>query len=169
MKIAVRGGHNYGVPGANGYVNEVTEDRKYAAALITYLRKRGHTVLDVTPSRTSTTGADLSYGVNKANNWGADLFISCHVNAGGGQGCEVVYCHGSKQGLNHANQVAKIIASLGFKNRGPKVDTRGLYELRHTKMPAIIVEPFFLDTKSDVDLYKKTGPDKLGKTIASVI
>lgn len=169
MKIAVRAGHNYGVPGAVGYVDEVTENRKYAAALISYLRKRGHVVLDVTPTTTSTSIQDLYYGVSRANAWGAKLFLSCHINAGGGQGCEAIYYLGSKAGLNYANQISKIISTLGFKNRGPKADTRGLYELARTNMTAIVIEPFFLDTKSDVDLYKKIGPDKLGKTIASVI
>jgi N-acetylmuramoyl-L-alanine amidase len=167
MKIAIRGGHNEGVPGANGIVNEVTEDRKYYKSVMDYLRAAGHEVIDVTPGRTSTSAEDLNYGVSKANAENADLFLSCHINAGGGKGCEVLYI--SSKGKEYADKVVKAIADLGFTNRGSKADTRGLYELRKTNMPAIIIEPFFLDTQSDVDLYNKVGFDELGRVIAEAV
>ena len=169
MKIAIRGGHNYGVPGANGIIDELTEDRKYYKEVMKYLQQAGHQVLDVTPERTDTSSQDLVYGVSRANAWGAELFISCHLNSGGGHGCEVLYYNGSTKGKDFATKVANGIAALGFTNRGAKVDTRGLYELRITHMPAILVEPLFVDTESDVNLYNQIGPDRLGKTIAEAI
>lgn len=168
-KIAIRGGHNPGVPGAHGLVDEVTENRKYYKSIINNLLALGHTVLDVTPGNTSTSGEDLTYGVNKANAWGADLFVSCHVNAAGGAGTEVIFAPGSTRGQEYANKVNNAIASLGFHNRGAYADVRGLYEIKHTNMPAIIIEPFFCDNQGDVGLYKKIGPDALGKTIAEGI
>jgi murein L,D-transpeptidase YcbB/YkuD len=36
-------------------------------------------------------------------------------------------------------------------------------------MPAIIIEPFFLDTQSDVDLYNKVGFEELGRVIAEAV
>lgn len=169
MKIAVRGGHNFGVTGAHGILDEVIENRKYTSEVINYLRKAGHEVLDVTPYNTASSAEDLSYGVSRANAWGAELFISDHVNSGKGKGCEVIYFNGSVKGKEYATKVVNAISSLGFANRGAKPDTRNLYEPRVTKMPAIIIEPFFLDTQSDVDLYNKIGPDKLGKAIAEAI
>ncbi len=44
-----------------------------------YLNQLGHTVLDVTPGNMGVN-EDLTYGVSRANNWGADLFISIHFN-----------------------------------------------------------------------------------------
>lgn len=169
MKIAIRGGHNYGVPGAKALLDEVTEDRKIYAKVAEYLKQLGHEVLDVTPEKTSTSNEDLSYGVSRANTAKADLFVSCHVNAGGGKGCEVLYYNGSSKGKDYATKVVNSIASLGFNNRGAKADSRRLYELKHTSMPAIIIEPFFLDTQSDVDLYNNIGVDKLAKAIAEGI
>ncbi|OPJ61171.1 N-acetylmuramoyl-L-alanine amidase [Clostridium oryzae] len=169
MKIAIRGGHNYAVPGATGILDEVKEDRKYYKAVMKYLRDAGHEVLDVTPDRTDTSSQDLSYGVSRANDWGADLFVSCHLNSGGGKGCEVLYYTGSEKGNRYASKVSDEIAELGFNNRGAKQDVRGLYELNHTQMPAIIIEPLFIDSKLDVKLYKKIGVDKLGKVIAEAI
>lgn len=169
MKIAIRGGHNYGVTGASGILNEVTENRKIYIKIIKYLKDLGHEVLDVTPKRTSTSIEDLKYGVSKANLWGADYFCSIHFNAGGGMGTEALYYNGSSRGKAIASSVSTKIASLGFKNRGAKIDTRGLYELKKTKMPANIIEVCFVDNKIDVALYKKIGIDKIAKSIAEGI
>jgi len=170
MRICIRGGHNRGVPGAVGILDEVTEDRHYYPAVIKYLKYTGNEVLDVTPpGPTATSAADLEYGVNKANTWGADLFVSCHINASGGVGCEVLYSLGSAKGQMYAEQVDKAIAKLGFHDRGAKYDVRGLYEIKYTHMPCIIIEPFFLDQLSDVKLYQQNGYDLLGKTIAEGI
>lgn len=174
MKIAVRGGHNYKIRGADGFVDEVEVDREYYILVIKYLRLQGHEVLDVTPYSTDTKSQDLSYGVSRANSWGADLFISCHVNSsnGEGHGVEVLHHKNSTKGKDYATQVATSISKLGFKLRntnGSKADTRGLYELNKTKMAAIIIEPFFLDNKTDVDIYKKIGADSLAKAIVKGI
>ena len=169
MKIAIRGGHNYGVTGARGIIDELTEDRRYYKSVVNYLEQAGHQVLDVTPDRTDTSSQDLAYGVSRANAWGAELFISCHLNSGGGHGCEVLYYNGSTKGKDFATKVANGIAALGFTNRGAKVDTRGLYELRITHMPAILIEPLFVDTESDVNLYNQLGFDRLGKAIAEAV
>ena len=167
MIIAVRGGHNERVRGAKGYIDEVIEDRLYYRELVSFLEREGHKVMDVTPNSTDTKYQDLTYGVDKANKAKADLFISCHVNSsnGKGYGCEVLYCPGSIKGAEYATNISKAISELGFRNRGAKVDSRGLYELRHTKMPAVIIEPFFLDNKGDFDIYKRVGPKELAKAI----
>ena len=170
MKIAVRGGHCPKVPGARALLDELTEDRRVKDAVIKYLRQLGNEVLDVTPpDSTSSSSSDLSYGVNKANNWGADLFVSIHFNKAydsynGALGSEVcVYSN-----YDIAKRVVNSLGSLGFKNRGQKIRT-GLYELRNTNMKSMIVETCFVEATEDVALYKKLGPDAIGKTIAEAI
>ena len=170
MKIAVRGGHCPNVPGSRGIIDELKEDRLVKNAVIKYLNQMGVSVLDVTPpDSTSSSSADLSYGVNKANNWGADLFVSIHFNNAyssynGALGTEVcVYSE-----YDTAKRVVNKMASLGFRNRGQKVRT-GLYELKHTSMKSMIVEVCFVEATEDVALYKKLGYDKIGKTIAEAI
>ena len=170
MKIAVRGGHCPKVTGASALIDELTEDRKVKDSVIKYLKKLGHEVLDVTPpDSTSTSSTDLSYGVNKANDWGADLFVSIHFNKAyasynGAIGSEVcVYSN-----FDIAQRVVNGLASLGFKNRGQKV-RNGLYELKNTKMKSMIVEVCFVEATEDVALYKKLGPDTVGKAIAEAI
>ena len=170
MRIAIRGGHCPKVTGASALINELTEDRKVKDAVIKYLKQLGHEILDVTPpDSTVTSSEDLSYGVNKANNWRADLFISIHFNKAydnynGALGSEV--CVYSTYDI--AQRVVDTLASLGFKNRGQKVRT-GLYELKYTNMKSMIVETCFVEATEDVELYKKLGVDVIGKAIAEAI
>ena len=170
MKISVRGGHCPKVAGASALIDELTEDRKVKDSVIKYLKQLNHEVLDVTPpDSTSTSSSDLTYGVNKANNWGADLFISIHFNkcydsyngALGSESC--VYSENE-----YGKRIVNDLSSLGFKNRGQKVRT-GLYELSHTNMTSVIVETCFVEATEDVALYKRLGPDAIGKTIAEAI
>ena len=170
MKIAVRGGHCPKVTGASALIDELTEDRKVKDSVIKYLRQLGHEVLDVTPpDSTSTSSEDLYYGVNKANSWGAELFISIHFNKAynsytGALGSEVcVYSN-----FDIAKRVVDGLGSLGFKNRGQKART-GLYELKNTKMKSMIIEVCFVEATEDVSLYKRLGHDTIGKTIAESI
>ena len=170
MKIGVRGGHCPKITGASALIDELKEDRLIKDVVIKYLNQLGHTVLDVTPpDSTSSSSADLSYGVNKANNWGADLFISIHFNNAynsynGALGTEV--CVYSEYDI--AGRVVSQLASLGFRNRGQKVRT-GLYELKNTRMKSMIIEVCFVEATEDVALYKRLGHDTIGKTIAEAI
>ena len=168
MKIAVRGGHNSQATGCSGLVNELTEDRKVKDSVIKYLQQLGHSVLDVTPGSMGES-SDLYYGVNKANEWGAELFISVHFNKAynsydGELGSEV--CVYSK--FDIAQRVVDKLGSLGFKNRGQKVRT-DLYELNNTSMSAMIIEVCFVEARRDVELYKILGSDTVGKAIAESI
>lgn len=169
-KIAVRGGHCPNIPGAKAILDEVVEDRLIKNAVIKYLKKLGYEILDVTPpDSTSTLSSDLAYGVNKANGWGADLFVSIHFNKAynsynGSIGSEV--CVYSKYEI--AQRVVDGLGSLGFKNRGQKIRT-DLYELKNTTMSAMIIETCFVEATEDVELYRKIGVDTIGKKIAESI
>lgn len=175
MKIAIRGGHNFLATGAVGLIDEATESRKVKDSVIKYLKELGHTVLDVTPGNMGVN-EDLEYGVNRANNWGADLFVSIHFNKAynsynGAIGTETwVYSKTDNIKLDEeiALRIVNSIAGLGFINRGVKERT-DLYELRATKMVSVIVEVCFVEATEDVALYRKLGVDKIGQTIAEAI
>ena len=167
MKVAVRGGHCPKATGARGIIDELQEDRRVKEAVIKYLRQLGADVLDVTPpDSTSNANTDLAYGVNKANNWGAEQFVSIHFNNAyssynGAIGTEV--CVNSS--YDRAQRVVNGLGSLGFRNRGVKSMPR-LYEIRNTNMKAMIVEVCFVEATEDVALYRRLGPDAVGKKIA---
>lgn len=174
MKIAIRRGHQYtGADGAAlGYVNEIDVAERYYKLVIQKLQALGHQVLDVTPPEANRTLADsLNYGIRMANNWGADLFISCHVDAyltDQARGCEVV-C-GSQNGIVIGQRIVNELVNLGFPvHRGAYIDDRGLAEIRETNMVACIVEPFFCDDKLDVDIYNKVGDEGISNAIVKAI
>lgn len=174
MKIAIRGGHNYNSTGAKAILDEVTEDRKVKDAVIKYLTQEGHEVLDCTStSNEKTQNDDLAYGVDKANNWKADVFISIHFNNAydkydGELGSETLIYGTGGQAEKYAQRIVDKLVSVGFKNRGVKVEPK-LYELRKTDMPAVITEVCFVEASKDVELYRKLGPDAIGKLIAEGI
>lgn len=95
-----------------------------------------------------TLNQSLQARVDIAEKAKADLFVSVHVNAGGGTGQEVlIYGAGGK-----AEQAAKkvydqINAISGWPNRGVKV--QNVMVLRETSMPAILTENGFIDSASD--------------------
>ena len=180
MKIAVRGGHNFLATGSSALIDETTEDRKVKDSVIKYLRELGNDVLDVTPGNMDSD-SDLAYGVNKANNWGAELFISIHFNNAyisyiGKIGSEcLVYSKTDNIKLDEevATRIQKALDGLGLtgpenKSRGVK-ENKELYELKATKMASIIVEVCFVEATEDVALYRRIGPDAIGKAIAEAI
>ena len=171
-KYAIRRGHQRtGADGcAEDILNEIDVVNAYYQYIIDGLKAQGHEVLDVTPPEANRSLSDsLMYGVVMANNWGADYFISCHANScdttQNPVGCEVIYLNGSVKGQELASSVDSAIANLGFKDRGPKVDVRGLCELKRAYAPAIIIEPFFISSQADVDLFNNLGAAALGNAI----
>lgn len=173
MKIAVRGGHNFSVPGARGIIDETIEDRKVKDSIIKYLKIAGEDVLDVTPPDSyNTVSSDLVYGVNKAAAFGAELFISCHFNKAydkydGAIGTEVLV-YSKNSDITIAERVLSNITNLGFKKRGV-IERPGLYELRATSMKSMIIETCFVEATKDVELYRSIGFDAIGKAIAEAI
>ena len=155
MKIAVDFGHGTGQDrGAEGYLNEEQVIREYGPLVIAGLQKLGHTVINVTPTQAGLTlNQSLAYRVNAANAAKVDLFLCLHVNAfetDKAQGCEVEYA--SDAGRVYADKICTEISKLGFVNRG-SVSRPNLYVLKYTNAVAVLVEPFFCDTKSDCDKY----------------
>lgn len=168
MKIAVRAGHNYQAPGASGILSETAETRKVVEPLVSYLKAQGHSVLDVTPGNCDVN-TDLAYGVNKANSWGANLFVSVHFNKAyssyeGAIGSEVLVYSTHEI----ATRTISKLAELGFVNRGVKV-RQELYELRMTSMNSMIVETCFVEATKDVELYNRLGAERVARAIAEGI
>lgn len=166
MKFNVHAGHNRIVPGASKYLDEVTENRKVKDKVIELLKAAGHTVYDCTDDAGRTSGANLANIVAKCNKHTVDLDISIHLNAGGGTGTEVWYYSGSSTGKSKAAAVSKKVAdALGLRDRGAKATT-GLYVLKHTVAPAILVECCFVDSKTDQE---KWDVDKCAKAIVEAV
>lgn len=167
-KIVLNAGHTISGAGSGaiGYIIEGVETRKVVNAVKRYLEAEGHYVVIVNVDKAKSQSAYLSTVVKKSNNSYPDLFVSIHFNAGKGKGVECYSWKGEKtpQAVGICNELSK----LGFRNRGVK-DGSHLYVVRNTYMPATLVEVCFVDTKSDVDLYKSLGVNKVAQAIAKGI
>ncbi|HBG7233480.1 TPA: N-acetylmuramoyl-L-alanine amidase, partial [Clostridioides difficile] len=98
-----------------------------------------------------------------------DLAVQIHFNANkttlNPMGTETIYK--TNNGKIYAERVNSKLSTV-FKNRGAKSDVRGLYWLRNTKAPAILIEVCFVDSKADTDYYIK-NKNTVAKLIAEGI
>lgn len=163
MKINVHAGHNADgkvACGAIGLIKESTEARKIKNEVIKQLKALGNTVYDCTVDNASSVSKNLSEIVNKCNAHTVDLDVSIHLNFGrhdkkgdgDNAGVEVWLYDTSSEAKTYAENVCKAVSALGFDNRGLKYST-GLYVLKHTKAPAMLIECCFVDDADDVKLY----------------
>ncbi|MDD6206987.1 MAG: N-acetylmuramoyl-L-alanine amidase, partial [Clostridiales bacterium] len=158
---------------AAGLIKESTEARKVVKELIRILKEKGHTVYDCTCNNGINQSDVLYQIVKKCNSHKVDLDVSIHFNYGAKDqkgngkttGVEIIVYSVSGKACGKAKKVCKEIASLGFKNRGVKANT-GLYFLRKTTAPAMLVECCFVDDKDDVQLYNYK---KMAEAIANGI
>ena len=143
-KIYINPGHSNVDPGAVGYETERKLNVKVSAYMNEYLLAN----YDCQTMVTDGANNSLSAVANEANKWGADLFVSNHFNAGGGDGYEaLVY---SEKRIPLGQVFEKYVKATGQNSRGVKLRP-GLAVLRLTNMPAIICEGAFVDNKKDIE------------------
>lgn len=96
--------------------------------------------------------SSLRERVDMAAVWGADYFLSIHVNANVNpavNGTEAyVYRSGSEAYYMGEDIVAEIVRRLGTKNNGVFVRP-SLYVLRRTSMPAVLIELAYISNYED--------------------
>ena len=149
--------------GAVGLLNESKENRPVGDKVIQKLRALGHIVIDCSCNSASNVDEQLAAIVRKANAQKLDLFLSLHLNAGGGTGAEI-YTTNTSGAKEEAKRLIEIYCKrTRFRNRGHKFSE--LYVLRHTNAPAMLLEMCFVDTESDFKRWNNLGVE----TIANVI
>lgn len=143
MKVFISAGHGGSDPGAvaNG-LKEKDINLNIALSCGAFLTANG---IEVVYSRTTDEYDPVGEEVNEANASNADIAVSFHNNAGGGDGCEVYYYGNDSKGLELAEHLLEASKSLGQNIRGLK-STVSLYFIKKTKMTACLVETAFLDS-----------------------
>lgn len=100
----------------------------------------------------TSNSTSLKARVDAANDWGANYFISIHVNANVNpdiNGTEVyVYSEYTQSYYFGEYILNSIVSKLGTKNNGMKVRP-SLYVLRKTNMPAVLLELAYITNLSD--------------------
>ena len=153
MKIYINPGHGGSDSGAVGIGGRQEKDDalKYASAVADKLRTAGHTVK---LERDSDYFISVTQIAQKANEWGAEMFIAFHRNSGGGQGAEcLIVSSASETSKNLAQAIQNALIAVGFENRGVKVQDKNTYVLSHTNCPATTIECGFMDSQIDNDLF----------------
>lgn len=163
IKIYIDQGHNPSSPNAgaegNGYVEQ---DITYEVGILLAELLRANGNFDVRLSRPTentslgtTNASSLRIRVEEAERFGADYFISLHTNAATDpsvSGSEaLVYSEPSTASALGEDILVNLNRTTGLRNRGI-VLRPGLYVLRKTSMPAVLVEMGFISNPYDARL-----------------
>ena len=170
MIIGVDKGHtvqNGGVCGACSLLKESVENRPVGNKVIEKLRILGHTVIDCSCDYSKDRDEQLAAIVKKANAQKLDLFLSLHLNAGGGTGAEVYTTNTSGAKQEAKKLIDTYCNRTGFKNRGHKYAE--FYVLRHTVAPAMLIEMAFVDTEADYKKWNDLGAELIANAIVEGI
>ena len=143
----------------SGGDTEAKHCRSIAIACEKYLKKNGYEVKVADPS------LDVAGRVADSNAWGADVHITIHTNAGGGDGT-LVMCFTGCNSNKYVKSVYNVVASVSpGKDDGIKART-DLAEITGTKAMCVYVECEFHDTYG---AWIDKNTDELGKAIAKGI
>ena len=160
MKICIDPGHTYGLNGIGGDPGAINKELgikesvialEIATTLGQFLKGDGYDILF-----TRTTGrADLTLKkrCEIANRNKCDLFLSIHLNSfsdSSAHGIEtLVYSTKGGKAYQYAWCILhEMILQTSAKDRGVK-ERKDLYVLKHTVMPAVLIETGFISNKAE--------------------
>ena len=155
IKIYIDQGHNPENPNAGAEGNGLREqDITYRVGKELAARLEQNPNYEVRLSRPTPTtslgssnSTSLRARVDDANAWGADYFISIHTNASenpSASGIEAFAYSSPSRAFSLGESIVRALsAQTGQRNRGMKVRP-GLYVLRKTAMPAVLLEIGFI-------------------------
>jgi N-acetylmuramoyl-L-alanine amidase len=162
-KIFIDPGHSISDPGAVGYEVERDLNEKVSKFMNEYLLANYVCETKVDP----VSNKSLSAVADNANAWGADILVSIHFNAGGGDGFEaLVY---GENNVAMGKVFEKHIKAIGQNSRGVKLRP-DLAVLRQSKMPAVLNEGAFVDNKKDIEDWNDDAElKKMGEAYAKAV
>ena len=175
IKIYIDQGHNPLNPNAGAEGNGLREqDIVYAVGVELAALLRSNPSFEVRLSRPTpdtqigtSNSTSLRLRVEDANRWGADYFISIHTNAStipSATGSEAFAFSAPSAAFSLGEDILYWLnRTTGLRNRGMQVRS-GLYVLRRTAMPAVLVELGFITNPSDAALMSQR-PDLFAEGI----
>lgn len=157
-------GHGGSDPGATG--NGLREsDVVLAIGLETEKILLRDYFVEVSLTRRTDTSVSYARRCEIANNFGANMFVSGHINSFGSpsaNGFESFRWNGLPTGhmtedfhVDLHSVVRDYVQSLGVRDRGMK--QANFYVLRNTRMPAILIEYMFLSNPREAELLKDSS------------
>ena len=151
MKILIDAGHNYKNfdTGCTGKIsNEQDLTFEISKALYDILEKNGHKAYLTRHSKydvlgSGTVNSSLAKRAEICNAIKPDLFLSIHINAGGGLGCEAYVYKNEGAAFEYAQKIVGEMQKIGRISRGVK--TAAFYILKNTTAPSVLFEAGFID------------------------
>ncbi len=175
IRIYIDQGHNPVNPNAGAEGNGLREQNivyRIGQELATLLRANSNFEVRLSRPTAETqlgtsNASSLAARVNDANSWGADYFISLHTNASelaAATGSEAfAFARGTPAFALGEDILENLEKQTGLRNRG--MFTRpGLYVLKRTAMPAVLVELGFITNSFDARLMN-TEPQRFARGI----
>ena len=153
-QINISSGHSINCQGASDIINEVTEARKVVDRIYQLCKDMGIEVYKYHDT-SSSNSQNLSNIANWHNQFKDGIDVSIHFNAyqhtSNSMGTEVCYYSQSQLASKVSSAISK---ASGLKDRGAK-ERKGLYVLRNTNKPMILIEVCFCDSSYDVQKYQE--------------
>lgn len=164
FKIALNAGHGINTPGKRCLKaldpNETREwvlNSRICNKVVEGLKRYDGYELIRIDDTTGKNDLSITERANKANNFGADIYIAVHHNAGlnGGNGGGImafVYLKVDEYTKKMQRLLyTRLIEKTGLKgNRANPIGSADFGECRQTKMPAVLLECGFMDSIDDV-------------------
>lgn len=161
-KIYIDAGHGGSDPGANG--NGLLEKNVTLAIAkkIEAFLKENYENVETLMSRSGDSYPSLDDRTNQANKWGADCFVSVHINASTSAAAKgyQTYIYNKNpdaktvafQNVMHTNIIANL-SDYRVQDNGKKQEN--FHVLRESNMTAILTENLFISNSADAALLKK--------------
>ena len=175
FKIAYCAGHYLGTPGKRvpkyldpDQTREWVLNDRIARYFADAAKQYDGVELLRTDDPTGKTHISIKNRTKKANNWGADLYVDIHHNAGinGGTGGGVVAFSKKKDatGKEYRDAIyAEVIAAGKLKgNRANPLVEKNYSTMVYSKAPAVLIEYGFMDSRTD---YPIISTDEYAKKV----
>ena len=169
-RVVIDPGHGGYDPGAIGLNGAREKDIVLSVSLMVgeYLAQKGVEVIYTRNSDNitwpSNTTQNLQARVDISNRYSPDIFVSIHANkytSSSAHGIETYYYQGDPVSENLARKIqSNLINDTGRYNRGIK-SGNGLYVIRNTKAPAVLVELGFISNPTEQKLLVNAANQKI--------
>jgi len=160
----------------SGAVGNSLKEKEIVLAISQYAKRFLETQyqgVEVRLTRADDRFIPLNERAQLANNWGADVFVSIHINAGGGSGFETFRSKSANdltitlQNTLH-NEILKSMNTVSpIKDRGRQ--QANFLVLRQTAMPAVLTENLFIDSGDSRQLKDQAFLKATGEAHAKAI
>lgn len=174
MKIFIDAGHNYSGADTGAEGNGLREqDVTYfvSSYLSKYLKDAGFEVKcsrnKLADNVAATLNRSINYRYMQANEWKADIFISLHCDSSSdknARGAHICVYNENSTAARLAKDIMPHLLKIGLEGRAKQiVERKDLGVLKHTNMPAILIEMGFITNAENARIMRT--PEVIAKAI----